>query len=163
MNEKSTAALTQSLTRITADALSTRARLGHVALLLAAIGMNILIASLLATEPSLPLRTSLSFAALLAIGTSWIGYSLWVLLNRHMLLANHRIVAARMAVAFSGVFAVGALTMGLSTGNRALYFAAALGSAMFVAAVAILMRAHRHFRELQQRRLALERELKGGK
>lgn len=161
MNEKSTVALTQSLAQITERALSTRARLGHVALLLAATGMSILIAALLVTEPALPLRTYLSFAALLAMGACWIGYAVWVLMNRHTLLANHRIVAARMAVTFAAVFALGAFALGFTTGSRAMYFAAALGGGMFALAVGLLLRAHRRFRELQARRRVLERELQG--
>ena len=158
---KSEAALNQSLAQITTDALSTRSRFGHVALLLAAIGMSILIISLLATEPALPLRTSMAFAVLLAIGCCWVTYATWVLKNRQTLLANHRIVAGRMAVTFSAVFAIGAFAVGLTTGSRAMYFAAALGVGMVAAAIAVLLRAHRRFRDLQERRVVLERELRG--
>lgn len=86
-----------------------------------------------------------------------------MLKNRHTLLANHPIVAGRMAVTSSAVFAIGTFAVGLTTGSRAMYFVAALGVGMVVAAIAVLLRAHRRFRDLQARRVDLERELRGAK
>ena len=162
MNQKSTTTIIHELELITSRALSKRARFGHVSLLLAATGMNIVIASLLATERGLPLRTSATFVVLLAIGICWIAYAVWVLRNRQTLLANHRIVAGRMAVTFSAVFACGAFGFGLATGKAAMFLAAALGAVMLVVAVTLLLRAHRHLSELVARRTLLERELKRG-
>ncbi|MCA1714793.1 MAG: hypothetical protein LC715_06710 [Gammaproteobacteria bacterium] len=123
--------------------------------------MSIVIASLLATEPALPLRARLALAVLLAIGLSWVGYATWVLRNRWTLLANHRIVAGRMAVVFTAVFAAGALGLGFAMGKAALFLAAATGVVMFGAAVVVLVRAHRRVAALQARRRVLERELDG--
>jgi hypothetical protein len=159
MNTTSTSNLEASLDRITDQGLSTRARFGHVALLLAALTMSTLVASLLATEPALPSRTGLSLAVMLAIGLSWVGYAGWVLRNRWTLLATHRIVAGRMAVAFTAIFAGGALGLGLATGQSALLLAAGLGAIMLVVAVFMLVRAHRRVARLQARRRELERGL----
>jgi hypothetical protein len=143
-----------------ADAeLSMGARLSHVALLLVALMMSGVIASLWLTEPALPRRTQLAFGAMLVIGLSWVAFALWVLTHRRVLLARHRIVAGRMAVTFTALFLTGALGAGYQSGARAAFAAAALGIVMLAAAVAMLLRAHRVFARLTARRRTLELEL----
>jgi hypothetical protein len=143
-----------------ADAeLSLRSRLGYVALLLSSLTMTGVVAALWLTEPALPLRTHMGFAVMSAIGLSWVVFALWVLTHRRVLLARHRIVAGRMAVTFSLVFVIGALAVGYATGAAAAFAAAAVGVVMLTAAVVLLVRAHRTFARLAERRRALEREL----
>ena len=117
------------LVQLTRHALSTRARLGHVALLLAALAMSVLLLALLATEPAIPMRTRIAFAVMLAMSLSWTGYAIWVLKNRWTLLANHRIIAGKMAVAFTAIFTIAALAIGFSTGKSAGFLAAGMGAA----------------------------------
>jgi hypothetical protein len=139
--------------------LSLPSRLGYVALLIGSAMMTTVVGALLLTEPGLPFRTRVSFAALIVIGLAWIGFATWVLKHRRPLLAPHRIVAGRMAVTFTALFVVGALAVGQTTGGRAPYAAAAVGGVMLAAAIAILIQARRTFARLTERRAALEREL----
>jgi len=139
--------------------LSLPSRLGYVALLLAALTMTGIVAALWLTEPTLPWRTRVAFAVMIAIGVAWVIFALWVLTHRRVLLARHRIVAGRMAVAFSLVFVMGALAVGYATGAAAAFTAAALGIVMLAVAVILLVHAHRTFARLSERRRTLEREL----
>ena len=127
-------------------------RLGYTALLVGALGMAGLTGSLWATEPSLPARTQAAFGASVAIGLAWAGFAAWVLARKRVLFAHHRIYAARMATAFSGVFLVGALTLRDSVGIWAIVTAAV----MLAAACAALVMAHRRYGRLIERRRALE-------
>lgn len=151
--------LSATLGRITENSLSGRARIGHVALLLAALGMSILVAALLLTETALPARSVVALTAMLIIGLCWVTYAAWVLRHRQTLLANHRVVAARMAVAFSALFAAGTAWLALAGGQRSMAMAAMLGGAMFAVALALLIRAHRYRTRLLTRRRELERAL----
>lgn len=145
-----------------ADAeLSLRSRLGYVALLLAAVSMSAVVASLWLTEPALPTRTRAAFGALTVIGLSWAGFALWVLTHRRVLLGRQGIVAGRMAVTFSTVFLAGALAVGVTGGPRAAFGAAGVGVVMVGAAVVTLVLAHRRVDRLAERRRALEREIGG--
>jgi hypothetical protein len=139
--------------------LSLRPRLGHVALLLAASMMSTVIIALWLTEPALPIRTQLGFAAMTAIGLSWTAFALWALTHRRPLFAGHAIVAGRMAVTFTSVFVIGALAVGRTAGGPAPYAAAAVGMVMAGCAVALLRRAHRASARLVARRGVLAREL----
>ena len=149
----------RKLTALLDAQLSTGARLGHVALLLAALTMLIVAGSLWLSEPGLPARTRAAFALIMGVAGAWCAYALWVLTSRRPLLAAHRVVAGRMAVAFSAIFVAGAGALGYVTDSRAPYAAAALGLAMLGAAAAILVRARRVHAALVARRAALEREL----
>lgn len=162
MHDPIPAGLRASLERITAAELSPVARLGHVALMLVAAAMTIVVTSLLLTEPALPTRTSAAFAVMAVMGLSWTAYAGWALTHRRGLLANLRVVAGRMAVTFTMVFVLGALALALVAGKTSLYLAAALGSAMLLIAVGLLMRAKRDVAALQARRHALEAEIKAG-
>ncbi len=134
------------------------ARIGHVALLLSAVIMTTVVGSLWMTEPALRMRTQLAFAAMVAIGLSWVAYALWALTYRHALLARHEVIAGQMAVTFTGVFFAGAAGAAAMTGASAAYAAAATGLILVVCAVIVLVRAHRAFDRLVARREALERD-----
>jgi hypothetical protein len=163
MNESTATARTLSaaeMTRLLERGLSTRARYGHVLLLLAALAMSIVVAALLLTEPSLPARTQAAFAVILLLALGWVAYAVWVLGHRWTLLAGHRVVAGVMAVTFSAVFTAAAAVAAVITTLPAAWAAAASGAALVAVAAALLIRAIRHRRRLEARRAELERELR---
>jgi hypothetical protein len=147
------------LPRLLDAELSRPSRFRHVALLLGSLTMTIIVVSLWLTEPALPTRTQMAFGLMIVIGLSWAAFALWVLTARRTLLGRDNIVAGRMAVLFTALFIVGALTIGYSKGGTAPYAAAAMGLGLFAAAVALLVRAHRRVAALMIRREGLEREL----
>jgi membrane associated rhomboid family serine protease len=157
--QSSPRSLEAELRHLTTNALSTRSRYGHVALLLAALMMCVLLGALLATEPVLPGRTQVALAVMLGIGASWVVYATWVLRHRRPLLANHRVVAGWMAVVFTALFFAGASAMAVSTGGPTLQAAATAGAAMLAVAVAVLVHAYRNIARLRARRRELERQL----
>ena len=151
--------LSATLRRITDESLSPVSRAAHVALLLVSLALTIVLVSLLATEPALPTRTLVSFGSMTAIGLAWVAYASWVLRHRRSLLANQRVVAARMALLFSLVFTGGAGWLGFADGQPAMRWAASLGAVMAAVAIGILVRAHRHRAGLLARRRQLEKEI----
>jgi membrane associated rhomboid family serine protease len=159
VNKSSSIPLDAQLQRLTERVLSPWSRYGHVALLLAALMMCVLLGALLATEPALIARTQAALAVMLGIGACWVAYALWVLRHRRPLLGSHRIVAGRMAVAFTALFLAGAMTMIFVAGSAVFYWAAVAGTGMLALAIAILIQAHRHVARLQARRRELERLL----
>ena len=142
----------KDMQRRAARELALPSRLGYTALLVAALAVAGVTGSLWATEPSLPARTQAAFAACVAIGLSWAGFAAWVLTRRRVLFANHRVYAARLATAFSGVFVAGAALLRDRLGMGAVSTAAV----MFVIACAALVLAHRRYAQLVERRRALE-------
>lgn len=152
-------ALVDDLRQLTARELSLPSRLRYVALLLAASATTAIAMALLLTESRLPPRTSIALAAVAAIGVSWVAFAAWVLTRRRLLLGRHRIVAGRMAVAFSALFAIGAVAVGRSTANPSAFAAAAMGGVMLVIAVFLWLRARRQYAHLSKRRDELERLL----
>ena len=152
-------ALIEDLRRLTEVELSRPARMGYLGLLLAASTMTAVVTALLLTEPSLPPRTSIALGVMVVIGLSWIGFAGWVLTRRRILLGHHRVVAGRLAVAFSSAFCIGSLAVGYATSNRSALAAAALGAVMVLIAAAILIRARRDVERLSTRRDELERQL----
>ena len=138
--------------------LSMTARAGYTLLLLTSFSGAIVIGTLLATEPGLPARTRIAFTVLTGMGLAWTALAAWVLTRRRVLFVPHRVIAARMAVGFSALFALGALLVGPQwiTGW---YWALALALFMLAAAIALLVRAGRRFRELSARREQLEHAL----
>lgn len=148
-----------ALQRLADAELSLPSRLGYLVLLLAALMMTAVVGSLWLTEPVLPRRAHIAFAVMVVIGLSWVCYAAWVLTHRRVLLARHSIVAGRMAVTFTTTFVIGALAVAITTGGAAPYAAAGVGLVMLGAAVALLVRAHRTFTRLTERRATLEREL----
>ncbi len=141
---------------------SMKRRIGYIALLLAAAAMTTVIVALWATEPVLPLRTHVAFGAMSAIGLSWIALALWVLTTRRMLFALDRVIAGRLAAAFTSVFTLGALAMWIATASAAAAGALGTGVVMLIAALAALRNASRRFAALSARRAELERAVGAG-
>jgi hypothetical protein len=150
------------LERLTRTELSRAARLGHVLLALAASALTIVVVSLWLTEPALPLRTQVAFALLSVIGVGWITYSLWVLRTRRVMLARHRMVAGRLAVAFSGVFTAGCLALLVSGQSAAARPALLMSLAWLAGAIVIWRRASTAHAKLLDRRAELERQMDRG-
>jgi hypothetical protein len=119
--------------------------------------MMVGLASLWLSEPALPLRAHIAFAAMTAIAASWVGYSSWVLTRRRVLFGRQRVVAARMAVLFTSVFVAGMVLVGVTSGGRAPFVAAATGVLLLAIAIALLVRARRVHSQLVARRNELER------
>lgn len=138
--------------------LSAAARAGYTMLLLTSSSAAIVIATLLATEPGLPARTRIAFTVMSGIGVAWAALAAWVLTRRRVLFAPHRVIAARMAVGFSALFALGTLLVGPQW-IAGWYWALALAVLMLAAAVVLLLDAGRRFRELSARREQLEQAL----
>ena len=153
--------LAARLQRMNTQMLSPAARYGHVALLLAAAGMSVLVAALLLTEQALPLRTQLAFGAMLAVGLAWVGYAGWVLKQRQPLFARHRVVAGRMAVGFNAAFFTVAMTACAMSGAPTARNAALAGAVMLVLAVFALVRANSAAARLIAQRQRLERVVDG--
>lgn len=148
-----------SLSALLDEELSTRSRVGHVLLLLAASAMSAVVGSLWATEPALAPRTAAAFAVMTGMGLCWVAYAAWVLTSRRVLLGLQRVVAARMAALFSAVALAGALAVGALAGVRAAWPAALVFAAMLALAVTALLRAHRQHRRLCRRRAELAQRL----
>jgi hypothetical protein len=135
-------------------------RLRHTLLLVLGLGGAAATGALLATEVGLPPRTRVTLALLCGIGLSWAAFAAWVLARRRVLMAEQRVVAARMAITFTSLFSAGAFGLGVWGGvGRPGYAAAGLGLLMLGAAVALYVRARRRVAALSRRRAALEREL----
>ncbi|MEO7579343.1 MAG: hypothetical protein ABIT83_17170 [Massilia sp.] len=149
------------LSALTARELSLKARLAVVLLLLVSAGMTVALSSLLLTESALPLRTMIAFAVMIVIGLSWVGFALWLLSTRRVLLAADAVIASRMALCFCSLFFVGALALSLGTGKAAGFGAAVVGLVMTAAAALMLRRANRKHAALLARRAELERLLQG--
>jgi hypothetical protein len=155
-------ALADDLRRLTALELSLPSRLRYVALLFAASAMTAIVIALLVTEPGLPTRTSVALGVMAVMGSSWMTFAAWVLTRKRVLLGSHRIVAGRLAVIFSTVFVLGALSVGLTTSSASPFMAAAIGAVMLSVAVTVFARAKRQFEHLSKRRDELQRLLERG-
>jgi hypothetical protein len=153
------ATLADDLRQLTALELSLPSRLRYVALLLAASAMSAIVIALLVTEPGLPVRTSMALGVMAVIGASWMIFAAWVLTRKRVLLGSHRIVAGRLAVVFSTVFVIGALSVGLTTSNASPFAAAAMGTVMLSVALAMLARAKGQLAQLSKRRDELQQLL----
>jgi hypothetical protein len=150
----------EEIRRLVAAELSLPSRLGYVALLLTALAVAVGVGSLWLTERSLPLRTHVSFALIVGVALAWVAYAGWVLTRRNVLLAGHRIVAARMATGFCALFVAVALAIGWwGGGERAANLAALQGLVLLAGAVALHVRARRRFARLLERRRQLEQQL----
>jgi hypothetical protein len=151
-----------SLQQVLDTQLSRRSRLGYVALLLVSLAMAGIVGSLWLTEPVLVARVQVGFALIVGIALAWSGFAIWTLATRRPLLGQDRVIAGRMAVTFTSIFAASAIALALADGRPASYGAAATGLVMLGAAAAVLARARRHVARLTARRQALERELGRG-
>jgi hypothetical protein len=154
------ASLVDDVRRLTAFELSPTARVGYVGLLLTSTMMTVTVTALLVTEASLPQRTSIALGIVAAIGLGWAGFAAWVLSRKRPLFGRDRVIAGRMAVAFSGVFSLGALLVGYATSSRGAFAAAAMGVAMVAVAAGLLVRAKRQVVRLTRRRDELECQLR---
>lgn len=151
---------TVSVSALADRELSVRSRFGYVALLLLASTMSIAVGSLWLTEPALKPRTEIALAVLTGIGLCWVGFAVWVLAFRRVLLAWHDIVAARLAVTFCAAALSGSLWLGFGEGNAAAKAASIVFAAMLVCAGLLLARARRRLTRLMARRAALEAHLR---
>jgi hypothetical protein len=156
------ASLNRILTMSGAE-LSFKARMGYVALLLASAAMTVVVIPLWLTEPSLPARTQAAFGAIALIGLSWCALACWVLRARRPLFARDRLIAGRMAMGFTALFALAALTAVILSASPAAYGALAMGVAMLAVATAVLVGARRRFMSLVARREELQRALSSGR
>jgi len=137
-------------------------RIGYTVLLLAGLAVTTVTASLLATEPALPARTRIAFALIAGAGFAWAGFAAWVLARRRVLFASHRVIAAVMGLAFSGLFTTGSLGVWFAGSRQpGALAAAAVGAAMLAAAVLVLRGARRRVREITARKQEIERLLAG--
>ncbi len=153
---------TEDLRRRLASELAMPSRLGHTALLLAGLAAAAVAGSLVATEPALPAATQLAFGVMTLIGLAWAAFAAWVLARRRVLFAAHRVIAARMAVAFTALFSAGSLAVWVAGGRQAAgaLGAAATGAVMLAAAVLVLSHARRRVRQITARKEAIERQLR---
>ena len=147
------------LARLARTELSTRARVGYVLLTLSALAMTIVVFSLWLTEPAIPLRTQVAFLIMTGIGLGWAAFGIWVLRTRRVMLARQRVVAGRLAVTFSGLFAGGSLLLALTSGVPSAWPAMAMGLVLLGVALVIWRRAEAAHAALLARRATLEREL----
>lgn len=142
--------------------LSSKARFGYVALLLVSLAQSIAIGSLWLTEPALKTHTTIALGAMTLIGAAWAVFAAWVLMARRPLLARDGVVAGRMAVIFTCVFAAGSFAIGIIKGGTAPFGAGATGLVMLAVAVAMWVRARRKHAALLARRAELERQIESG-
>ena len=151
--------LNNSLSALADCELSVKARGGHVVLLLGALTMTVVCASLWLTEPALPVRTQVAFGMMTLIGLCWALYAIWVLHSRRVLLAFQEVVATRLAVTFCSAALAGSLALALGEGIRAAWSAVGMFAPMLIAAAVLLARARRRLNALTARRAALEEQL----
>lgn len=145
---------------LAASELSLRHRLRYVVLLVASAVMLALLGSLWLTEPALPLRTHLAFGLMAGILLSWIAFTLWVLTTRRVLFGMDRLVASRMALAFSAVSVAFTLAAAHWSGfGRPGYIGALAQLPLCAIAAALLVRARRRVQVLSRRRQELETQL----
>ena len=142
--------------------LSRASRLGQVTLLLAFVGMVGIIGLLGITEPSLPSRARVVFAAITAIGVLGTVSALWTLSTRGVLLAWHRVIGCRVAVAFAAMIVLGASIIGFVKGVPSAFGVAGFGVILLGGTIALLRQENRKFSTLTARRHALAQQLKIG-
>jgi membrane associated rhomboid family serine protease len=144
------------LQRLVMNQLSATARAGHVALLLAALAVVAVTASLALTEVGLAPRAQAAFGAVIVVGVSWVVYAWWALTTRRLLLPTHRVVAARMALTFSAAFSVASVLVAVLAPAGAAWSAAAAGGLMCLAAWGLLRKARVTVERLRARRHEIE-------
>jgi hypothetical protein len=146
--------------RLAAGELSLPSRFGHALLLVVSLTMAVAVGSLWATEPSLPMRTQVAFALIVSVALAWSVFAAWVLTRRRVLFGSDRVVAARMGLAFSGLFTAGMLAVGYWGGvGRPAYVGALVESLFCGAAGVLLVNARRRIVVFERRRKELERQL----
>jgi len=153
----------EDLLALAESELSRVARLGQVTLLLAFVMMVGIIGLLGVTEPSLPSRARVAFAVIIAIGAFGTVSALWTLSTRGALLARHRVIGCRVAVAFATLIVLGALGLGLVKGIPVAFAVAGFGVFLLCGTIALLRQENRKFSALTARRHALAQQLKAGR
>ncbi len=144
-----------------ATELSLPSRVGYTSLLLISFSGAALVGELLLNEKALPLRTQLAFGVLLLICTAWCAFAGWVLTQRRVLYAQHHVVAAGMAIAFSLVFIAGTVIVGVQRASGTTWLLApAVGAGMLVVGLLRLRVGRRRVAALTKRRAELEAALR---
>jgi hypothetical protein len=147
--------------RLVAAQLSVPSRVGHVILLVASLVVATAVASLWATEPSLPVRTHVAFAFIVSAAAAWAVFAAWVLARRRVLFGADRVLAAKMGMTFSALAAAGMAALGYWGGlGRGAYSGALVQILLCAVAVVLLIRARRHVTALSRRRQELENRIK---
>jgi hypothetical protein len=82
--------------------------------------------------------------------------------NRRALLAWHRVIGCRMAVAFAAMIVLGASIIGFVKGIPAAFVVAGFGVILLCGTIALLRQANRQFAALTARRHVLAQQLKAG-
>lgn len=104
--ESPTLTADQVRTRLASD-LSLAKRIMYTVLLLVNAAAAVLLLMIwLPDAGGLPLRTHAAFAGCLSVTIAWVVFGAWVLTRRRPLYAYDRVLAARLAVAFTGLFTV---------------------------------------------------------
>ncbi|MBE1876053.1 hypothetical protein [Myceligenerans pegani] len=136
-------------------ALSARARVRAVAMLVLGLAGAVFVTALWWTEPGpLPVRTQVGFALLSAVCLAWAGYGSWLLRRKVPLFAADQVVAAWIGLVAS--LATSALLVVVTVQRGAGPWAPLLvGAALTVVAATLLVRARRRRAALLRR----EREL----
>jgi hypothetical protein len=142
--------------------LSRVSRLGQVTLLLAFVVMVGTIGLLGITEPLLPSRFRVVFAAITAIGVLGTVSALWTLSTRGVVLARHRVIGCRVAVAFAAMIVLGASIIGVVKGIPTAFAVAGFGVILLGGTIALLRQENRKLSALTARRHALAQQLKAG-
>lgn len=140
-------------------------RLRYTALLVAGVVVGGVSGALAATEPGLPTRTRLALTGVMLGGAAWTVFAGYVLRRRRVLFATHRVWAAGLAIALSGVFAAGALALGAFGAVMAggAFTAAGVGGGMVTLSVVMWSRARGRVRALEKRRREIEGLLAHGR
>jgi hypothetical protein len=155
MKPASTATLTvEQVQEMVRRELSTPKRLGYLLLLMITLTATCLIGTLWITEPApLPLRTHVAFGLLTAINLAWSLLFGWIVTQRKVLYAMHRVIAGWMALTFCALFLISGLVVAAIRMNAtALAFVAVVGMCQLLLAIVILKRARHRRRELLARR-----------
>lgn len=132
-------------------------RLRALAMLLSALLVTGPLASLWATEPTLPLRTHLAFGGLVTIGVAWIALGGYLLAVRRPLYAEDRVLATGLAVGATTATGVASIVIAGLRGTALAVGAASMTSALLLAvATALHVQARRRRSALLRRRRELE-------
>ena len=139
------------LSKLVAREASFPVRLRYTALLLAGTAMAALVGLLWATEPGLPVRTQISFGAMVLIGLGWATFAAWVLARRRPLFALDRVVAGWMALAASLLVSGIGIVIAAARSSASLTAVISIGAVAISASSGVLWRASRRRRALQAR------------
>ena len=140
--------------------LSRASRWGQLTLLLLVVMASGVMGLLGATEPSLPPRARIVFAVIGALGVFSSAFGFRALISRRPLLAWHRVIACRIAVALAATIVLAASSIGFVKGIPSAFAVAAFGVILLGGTTALLLQENRKFAALTARRHALAEQLK---